>query len=583
MSVRSLPLGSLWPVISLAVTVLTQPAACHHGLAAPPVDEDRSAFADVTDASQIRFVHTSPFTPERHTHLAFGSGVAWVDVDRDGRPDLYAAQGAPFNANNAANTDVESDCLLRNLGNSRFADISQVCGLNDKDYSMGIAVGDFDNDGFHDIYVTSWGRNRLLKNHGDGTFTETAEAAGVADPGFGASCTWADLDDDSNLDLFVTNYVELNADDYQLCTAERNGKQFGITCHPRSVVPTRDVFFRSRGNGEMADETVPSGMQASPAAQGLGVVAADLDADGDIDVYVANDSVANDLWINHGSGQLRNEGISSGTAFNRVGQREAGMGTVAGDVDGDGRPDLFVTNYYGETNTLYRNEAAGLFLDVTDEFGLGSSSRLRLGFGTSLFDFDNDGWLDLFVANGHVHDRPEILGQEETFAQQPQLFQNSQGRRFADISDDAGPYFQRAVVGRSCAVADFDGDGWQDLAVGHLNSALVLLRNQARDPQMSSLQIELVGVSGNRDAIGAVVEVHVDDQRLTRFRTGSSGYLSCDEGCMTIGVGRAMSLADVTVRWPGGTSETFPSLQTGQRHVLIQGRRPMTAGRQPGR
>jgi len=569
--VRPRRLGRIWHEILLAVIGLTYSTPLHQCEAAPPGTENGGTFADATDASGIRFVHNSPFTQDRHTHLAFGSGIGWVDFDQDDLPDLYAAQGVPFEPKRSAGPESVSDCLYRNLGNGRFVDISKVCGLNDNDYSMGLGVGDFDNDGFQDLYVTNFGRNRLLSNNGDGTFTEIAAALGIDDAGFGASCTWVDLNDDGSLDLFVVNYVKLDPDHYELCIIESKGKRYGITCHPRTLLPIRDVLFRSHGDGQFSDGTEQAGMQQSPAAQGLGVVAADLDADGDIDVYVANDSVANDLWMNHGDGQLSNDAILSGTAFNRAGQREAGMGVVAGDVDGDGLPDLFVTNYYGETNTLYRNEAAGLFLDVTDEFGLGSSSRLKLGFGTSLFDFDNDGWLDLFVANGHVHDRPEILGQNEAFAQRPQLFQNQGGRRFREVSESGGLYFQRDVVGRSCAVADYDRDGWQDLVIGHLNSSLVLLHNQARDTQMKSLRIQLVGVRSNRTAIGAVVEVRIDEKRLTRFRTGSSGYLSCDEGCLTIGVGTSETPADVTVRWPCGESQTFRSLQIGRRHVLIEG------------
>ncbi len=574
--VRPRRLGAIGHQIILTAIGLTHSTALLHPVeAALPATQNATTFVNATDESRIQFVHNSAATQDRHTHLAFGSGIGWVDFDHDDLPDLYAAQGVAFKPKRSPNPNLASDCLYRNLGDGRFEDISKVCGLNDNDYSMGLSVGDFDNDGFQDIHVTNFGRNRLLSNNGDGTFTEIAAASGVADTDFGASCTWVDLNDDGSLDLFVVNYVKLDANDYELCTLEYKGKRHGITCHPRSLLPTRDVLFRSHGDGQFSDATLQAGMQRSPAAQGLGVLATDLDADGDIDVYVANDSVANDLWINQGDGQLRNEAMLSGTAFNRAGRREAGMGAVVGDVDGDGLPDLFVTNYYGETNTLYRNEAAGLFLDVTDEFGLGSSSRLKLGFGTSLFDFDNDGWLDLFVANGHVHDRREINGRDEPFAQRPQLFKNHGGRRFTDVSDSGGLYFQRHVVGRSCAVADYDRDGWQDLAVGHLNSSLVLLHNQTHDTQMNSLRIELVGVRSNRSAIGAVVNVRIGENQLTRFRVGSSGYLSCDEGCLTIGVGTFGTPVDVTVRWPGGESQTYRSLQTGRRHVLIQGRQPM--------
>jgi hypothetical protein len=532
------------------------------------------AFEDVTQRSGIRFRHVSPPTSERHIHLVMGSGIGWIDFDRDDLPDLYLAQGVPFGKAERSRFQARgetSDRLYRNLGQGRFEDVSEIAGLNDIDYSMGISVGDFDNDGFQDIYVTNFGRNRLLHNNGDGTFSEIAAAAGLDDSAYGTSCTWVDLDADGNLDLFVCNYLKLDVNNYKLCTVAYNGRNYAISCHPRYVPAARDVVFRNEGDGSFSNWTQSAGFLQSPAAQGLGVIAADLDADGDIDLYVANDSVPNDLWINQGGGRFVNEGLLSGTALNRKGLREAGMGLAVGDVDGDGRPDLFVTNYYGETNTLYRNEGAGFFLDVTDEFGLAGPSRLRLGFGTSLFDFDNDGWLDLFVANGHVHDRQKVLGRDERFAQQPQLFRNRAGRRFADVSKSSGAYFQRHVVGRSSAVADYDRDGRPDLAVGHLNSSFVLLHNAAQAGSLKSLRIELIGVRGNRDAIGAVIEIQNKKRRLTRFRTASTGYLSCDEGSLTIGMGKTDAPANVTVRWPGGNSETFRSLQLGRRHVLIEG------------
>ncbi len=358
---------------------------------------------------------------------------------------------------------------------------------------------------------------------------------------------------------------------YQLCSVPYQGRRYHITCHPRTVPAKRDVLFRNHGDGTFSNWTERAGLFQTEPRQGLGVVAADLDDDSDGDLYVANDSVPNDLWVNQGNGQLKNEGLLSGTALNRAGEREAGMGVFAGDVDGDARPDLFVTNYFNETNTLYRNEGGGLFLDVTAEFGLGSPSRLRLGFGTNLFDYDNDGWLDIFVTNGHVHDRLEKLGRNEPFAQRALLFRNQSGERFADVSDQAGPYFQRSVVGRSSAVADYDLDGRLDLAVGHLNSALVLLNNQTQVPESKSLQIELVGVHSNRDAIGSVITVQVGERALTRFRVSSSGYLSSDEGRLTIGLGTTDSKPRVTVKWPGGKSEDFGILETGKRHVLIEG------------
>ena len=528
-------------------------------------------FSDVTESSQIQFQHYSPLTEARHLHLFMGSGIAWIDHDRDGWPDLYICQGTAWPRTETSDT-AQSNQLWANQGGDTFSNITKVSGLVNFDYSMGTAVGDFDNDGFPDLFVTSYGKNRMYRNNGDGTWHEIGTSLGMADERFGSSCTWADVDNDGNLDLYVVNYLKLDPNDYPLGTHKEQGRTYAAACHPRYQKHECDILYSSNGDGSFTDITAQAGLKLESMRCGLGVVACDLDGDADLDFYVANDTVHNQLWANQGAGTFLDDALLSGVAVNRSGSPEAGMGAVVGDVDGDGLPDLFVTNYYGETNTLYRNEGTGFFLDVTDEFGLGSSSRLKLGFGTSLFDFDNDGWLDLFVANGHVHDLSEVLGRNEPFAQRPQLFQNQGGQRFTDASDSGGPYFQRPVVGRSCAVADYDRDGWQDLAIGHLNSSLVLLHNQTHDTQMNSLRIELVGVRSNRSAIGAALDVHVGENRLTRFRIGSSGYLSCDEGCLTIGVGTSGTPVDVTVRWPDGESQTYRTLQTGRRNVLIQGR-----------
>ena len=532
------------------------------------------SFQDVTNAAQIAFQHRSPVTVKRHLHLMMGSGVGWIDYDRDGYPDLYCAQGEAWsNVERKQSQPVDialSNRLYWNRRNSRFQDVTAVSGLTILNYSMGIAVGDYNHDGFGDLYVSAFGRNLLYCNQGDGTFSEVSSASHVDDPGYGASCTWADINGDGLLDLYVVNYLEIDRDHYPICSRRVDGARVYFICHPRYVPGQYDVVYLNLGNGSFLDVSRKAGLHSEPARQGLGVFAADYDQDGDIDLYVANDSVANQLWINNGQGVFTDQALVAGLAFNRSGDREAGMGLAGADYNGDGEVDLFVTNYFGETNTLYRNEGALFFLDVTDETGLAAPSRARLGFGTSFLDVNNDGWEDLFVTNGHVHDRLSQLGKTEPYEQEPQLFLNLAGSRFDDVSAQSGEFFRTKQVGRGCAVADFNQDGLVDLAVSHLNERLVLLENRSEQIH-KSMALQLVGTRANRSAIGAIVEVVCDSRRITRLRKGSSSYLSADEAWITCGLGDCRSEVSVKVRWPGGKTENWAGLQPGGRYTLIEG------------
>jgi hypothetical protein len=546
-------------VTAFCVCVLLCPAAAA---------QNKIGLTDVTREVKIDFQHHSPLTPERHLHLFMGSGLAWIDHDRDDWPDLYFCQGAAFSKLKDSEP-LRSDQLFRNRSGV-FQNITALAGLRNVDYSMGTAVGDYDNDGFQDLYVSSYGPNHLYRNNGDGTWSEVTSQPALNDPRYGSSCTWADVDGDGDLDLYVANYLRLPPDDYPLCSHEEGGKRYPGGCHPRYQKHEFDILYRNNGDGEFADISEEAGLLSETARAGLGVFVFDSDDDGDLDFYVANDTVHNQLWINSGKGNFTDDALLTGVAVNGFGVAEAGMGVNGGDVDGDGRIDLFVTNYFNETNTLYRNDGIA-YTDVTAEFGLGAASKQRLGFGTSFLDVNNDGWLDIFVANGHVQSYPPELEKHTPFAQLPQLFLNQNGRRFEEVSTEAGSYFQQKVVGRASAVADFNRDGRMDIAVQHLNGAPAILKNESELDQ-KSVVLELIGTQSDRDAIGARIEAKLGDRMIVRVCNGSTSYLASDERRTVVGIGTHESLESVTVRWPGGRRESWSSLGTMGVHKLIEGR-----------
>lgn len=530
-------------------------------------------FQDVAEQAGIDFRHHSPLTKERHTHLTYGSGLGWCDYDRDGWPDLYCCQGTTYRAGTPEGPpsppDDPSNRLFRNRQQGSFADVTEAAGLVEAVYSMGVAVADYDNDGFADLCISGYEENLLYRNNGDGTFRPQPLPQGKSPGRLCASCTWADVDADGNVDLYITNYARLGPENYPLCTHTEGGQTMSIDCHPCMLQALPDTLYRNGGDGQFADISAQAGLTES-ARCGLGVVAADLDADGDVDFYVSNDTTPNFLWENQGAGSFVDRGIVSGTAYNRYGACEAGMSLEAADFSGSGRFDLFVTNFFHETNTFYRNEGGLLFNDVTSELGLAAPSKLRLGFGTCGLDFDGDTFLDLLVANGHVHDRLHEIGRDEPFAQLPLLFHNQGGRRFREVSAGSGPYFTQPHIGRGVAAADFDRDGDVDVAVNHLNGAAALLRNDT-PPAGGWLQLELIGTRSNRSGVAAVLTIALGPQRLVRTRQAASGYCSCGEERLSIGVGDAARIDQVSVRWPSGRQESWADLPVNAFRQLVEG------------
>jgi hypothetical protein len=514
-------------------------------------------FDDVTAKAGIRFTHASGAAGDKYMFETFGSGVAWIDYDNDGLVDLYFVNGAPGSSN----------ALYRNAGNGTFEDVTRRSGTAASDtraYKTGVAVGDYDNDGRLDLYLTAFGPNVLYRNNGDGTFSDVTAAAGVAGgPNeWSTSTGFLDYDRDGDLDLYVTNYLDFRTDENPWCGQRTPG--YRMYCNPTIFDGVADRLFRNNGNGTFTDVSRQAGV-ANPAGKGLGVVFCDFDRDADTDIYVANDLVRNFLYRNDGDGTFQDVAYAAGVGFDMNGKPQAGMGVECGDVDGNGYPELFVTNFSEELNTLYENRGAGLFEDVSQKAGLGSG-YVPLGFGTKLFDVDNDGDLDIHVTNGHVIDNITLYQPSLTYEQRDLLYENV-GGRFADISKEAGAALQVPRVGRGLAVADFDNDGNLDVVITSVGRPAALLRNTGR-ARHNWLQIRAVGRGSNSFGLGATVRLHTEGRPQVREINNVASYLSANDTRLHFGVGRWTSIPQLEVLWPSGRRQVLRDVTANQILVL---------------
>ena len=522
-------------------------------LQAHAVQAPAPRFADVTAKAGITFVHASGASPDKYMVETFGSGVAWIDIDNDGFVDLYFVNGAPGAAN----------ALYRNNRDGTFKDVTQASGTaasNSRSYKTGVAVGDYDNDGRLDLYVTALGPNILFRNMGDGRFTDVTATAGVAGPAseWSTSTGFSDYDRDGDLDLYVANYVDFRMDENPWCGSRQPG--YRMYCNPTIFDGTANRLYRNNGDGTFSDVSKQAGV-ANPAGKGLGVVFCDYDRDADVDIYVANDLVRNFLYRNNGDGTFQDVAYAAGVGFDINGKPQAGMGVDCGDVDGNGFPELFVTNFSEELNTLYENRGDGLFEDVSQKAGLGSGF-LPLGFGTKLFDIDNDGDLDIHVTNGHVIDNVKLYQPKLSYEQKDLLYENV-GGRFRDVSAGSGPALQATRVGRGLAVADFDNDGNVDVAISSLGRKAVLLRNVA-PRQGNWLQIRAEGTASNRFGLGATVRVQTPGKLQVREINNAASYLSANDTRLHVGLGAATTAPQVEILWPSGRRQTLTGVTANQ-------------------
>jgi len=536
-------------------------------------------FKEVAESVGLKFQHYNGMTGKFYLPEITGSGAALFDFDNDGDLDVFLVQGNVLEPNTKPGdtlfpwrgSQVPQGKLFRNdLRNHQllFTDVTQQSGIVANGYGMGVAVGDINNDGLPDLYLTNLGSNQMYLNKGNGKFVDVTKESGTDDPRWSTSATFFDYDRDGWLDLMVVNYADFSVTNSPNCYAATTARDY---CTPRVFRAPGNRLFHNKGNGSFEDVTAAAGIDKD-FGHGLGIVTADFNDDGWTDIYVANDGDPNQLWINQKNGTFSNDALLAGAALNRNGQAEAGMGVDAGDFDGNGTDDIFVTHLMDETNTLYTNMSQTLFEDRTREAGLGMPGRRFTGFGTLFFDYDNDGWLDLFIANGAVQLLPDLVRKKDPFplGQPNQLFHNTAKGRFVEVTDQAGPELQLIEVSRGAAFGDVDNDGDMDVLVTNNNGPARLFLNQIGN-RNHWLGLRVIGKSG-RDMLGAHIEIVVSEKNVLRRRARTDGsYLSANDPRVIVGLGSASHVQTVRVLWPDGSIEEWKSLEADRYVSLKQG------------
>ena len=537
-------------------------------LAVPAVGAAQIRFSDQAEAAGITAPNVFGGMEKRYILEAHGSGAGFFDSDNDGDLDLYLVNGATFETFEERSGPGNS--LYRNNGDGTFTDIAAASGVDDAGWGAGCAVGDIDNDGDRDLYVTNYRANLLYGNRGDGTFADVTASAGVAGDGYSAGAAFFDYDNDGDLDLYVANYLRFDLRDNPRVDCDYVG---GIKtyCGPLGMEGAADVLYRNDGGGRFADVTASSGVGAVPDYFGLGVLPGDFDGDGLVDLYVANDQTPNLLFRNRGDATFDETGLVSGVAYSGDGDEEAGMGVASGDYDGDGDPDLYVTNFFRESNTLYRNEGAGRFIDFTVQADLEAVTLTMLGWGTRFTDLDNDGDLDLFVANGHVFPEVDDAPTGTSYRQLNQVFRND-GSGFADVSAAAGPGLKVEKVSRGAGFGDYDDDGDVDILVVNLNDTPTLLRNDREGGNCLVVAVE--GTESNRDGAGAELRVRAGGRTQVRVVDSSGSYLSASDIRAHFGLGDLEAVESVEVRWPDGSEQTVGAVPANKLLFVRQGAEP---------
>jgi hypothetical protein len=542
-------------------------------------------FKEVAEQVGLKFRHYNGMNGKLYLPEIMGSGAALFDFDNDGDLDVFLVQGSvlepgtqpasthfPWRGPGLLRSRLFRNDLAVGKDGSRtlkFTDVTEKTGIVADGYGMGVAVGDINNDGWPDLYITNLGQNQMYLNKGDGTFSEVTGKTGTNDPRWSTSAAFFDYDRDGWLDLMVVNYANFSATNSPTCYASTSARDY---CTPRVFRAPGNRLFHNKGDGTFEDVTVSAGVDKE-FGHGLGVVTADFDGDGWTDIYVANDGDPNQLWINQKNRMFKNEALLAGAAVNRDGKAEAGMGVDAGDFDGNGTEDIFVTHLMDETNTLYVNLGKALFEDRTREAGLGMPEHRLTGFGAAFFDYDNDGWLDLLVVNGAVQLLPELMrkGDPYPLGQPNQLFHNNGRGKFVEVSDNVAAGFQLLEVSRGAAFGDLENDGDTDVLVINSNGPARLFLNQVGN-RNHRLGLRLISKNADRYALGAQVEIVISKNNVLWRRAKTDGsYLSANDPRVLVGLGGAAAVETVRVRWPDGAIEEWKGTPVDQYTTLKEG------------
>src|SRR5713226_7666428 len=549
-------------LLLLALVVVALPAQ----KPAKPSDQPKplpGKFTDVAATLGLRFQYMSSHTPKHYLPETMGAGVALFDYDNDGRLDIFLVNGAPLTDPTPKGSIPQKtgpkywNRLLHQKQDGTFEDVTEKAGLQGVGYGMGVAVGDYDNDGFEDLYVTAYGGNKLYHNNGDGTFTDVTEKAGVGGGGWSTSAAWVDLDGDGLLDLVVLRYLQWDFND-TWCGERKEG--YRAYCHPDAFHPITQLVYHNDGNGHFTEISRKIGL-AEPG-KGLGIALADYDGDGHIDIFIANDSMAEFLYHNKGDGTFEEVALSSGVAVDGEGHSYAGMGVDFADYNNDGKPDLVVTDLANQMYALYRNNGDGTFTYESYPSGIGRMTMTHSGWGVRFIDYDNDGWKDLLINQGHDLDTIQLTFPNLRYREAMLLARNT-GKGFVDVSAEAGGIFQQAWVGRGLAIGDIDNDGRLDAVVTSNDGGLYVLHNLTQT-QNHWITLELVGHKSNRDAIGAEVKLITAKGSQMATVTTAGSYLSSSDKRVHFGLGAETVAGTIEIRWPSGIRQTLKNIRGDQ-------------------
>jgi enediyne biosynthesis protein E4 len=542
-----------------------------------PPESSPVTFRDITQKAGIHFVHNNAAFGKKYLPETMGPGVAFIDYDNDGWQDIFLVNGTDWPGRPSKHSTPR---LYHNNHDGTFTDVTHKAGLDVELFGMGVAVGDYDNDGFDDLFITTMGQSHLFHNNGNGTFTDVTQKAGLMGPKeFSTSAAWVDYDKDGKLDLVVANYVQWSLEGDLYCTLDGKSKSY---CTPESYKGTSVRLWHNRGDGTFEDATKKAGL-AEPTSKTLGIAILDYDNDGWPDLLFSNDTQPNKLYRNNGNGTFTEKAVVAGIAFSEDGVARAGMGVDAADYDRSGAASILITNFANQMLSLYHNEGKGLFVDEAPRSEVGRATLLTLGFGCFFFDYDLDGWPDIFIANGHIDGDIQRVQPNVKYAMPPHLFRNVGKGNFQEVTKTLGAAFNTPRVGRGAAYGDINNDGRLDLLLSTNGGPAYLFENDAApgSPANKSLRIKLVGTKSNRDGIGTVVKVTAGGGTESQMMRSGSSYLSASELLLTYGLGQLNQADAVEIRWPSGQVDKLSTVAAGQTVTVTEGR-GITATRKYG-